>query len=137
MRKKQILGVLKAVTGLLTPNEESAEAFISLGLERLDVDWFKKAIPEWKKRDNGGDPKLYDPVPYLKNFFDYNKALAKGYLNSWWPYIEDIITDPMKLMLILERKPETIQYLNTEDGREYLKWVAQKVYDFLYDYTFE
>jgi len=137
--KKKILTALGVITGMMKPNEKTAEQFIELGLDRLNAEWFRIAIPAYTEAVNNGkieiNNKAYDPVPYLETFFNQNKSLAQMYIQQWWKYLEDIITDPQKLLLILLRKPDCRVYLNTKEGKEYVKWVASRVHDWLYDYA--
>jgi len=106
-------------------------SFLYLGLSKIDRRRFEEMIK------NMTDPKeiMFNHLSkYTKN--PVVSKMIKYYLMKYWKDIEGVITDANKVYKILvERRPDIKDLLDTRQGRIYLNYFVKRMYQVLYEYT--
>jgi hypothetical protein len=141
---------INLITAIFNPSESNVQAVVNILFPRLDpVELRKRVIaydrylndPRFQGKEKEEERKrlyLYcDPVPAL--FLEFNVTnygeTPRRVLASWWPYISEILLHPESKLYSIMAKDESIgQILGTKEGIAYLKFLAQRDYDFFYDY---
>lgn len=143
---KTISKGINLVSAIFDPSEENAEFFINMLFPKLDPQELAKRIVAYDKflNDKTLDDEsrrrmgIYcDPIPGLFTSFDITSygQTPRQVLASWWPYISKILLNPeTKLYPIMGRDANVASILGTKEGITYLRYLAQRDYDFFYDY---
>lgn len=132
------------ITAAFNPSDENAEILIGYLFPRIKAQELQKRIIMWDRylhrRITDQQKQEYyskcDPVPQLFIGFDIAKyGQARPVLAKWWPYISEILLHPgTQLYPILARDAQIRKLLETREGQEYLKFLAQRDYEFFYRY---
>lgn len=140
---------MKLATAVFNPSPENAEFFIDYLFPKMDAVELRKRVIAYDSFLN--DPKLdeetrrrlglyCDPIPSLFAGFDITKygKTAREVLASWWPYISEILLNPeTKLYPIMAKDLQVKGVLHTKEGIVYLRYLADRDYNFFYDYIKE
>ncbi len=145
---------LDLATGIVNPNDQTADTIIERLLPKLSYSDLSKAIIARDQYLN--NPNLtpeqrealfykFDPVSALFNEFDLNRYKSIHILlrkrgkrthKSWWDYISEYLRNPEKLYTVLSKNDKAIaDLLQTKEGLEYLKYLGNRDYDFFYRWT--
>ena len=141
---------ISLITAIFNPSEENVKHIINVLFPRLDPAELRKRViaydrylhdPRFQRPGKEEERKrlfLYcDPVPAL--FLEFNITnygeTPRNVLASWWPYISEILLHPeAKLYPIMARDAAIGNIIGTKEGLAYLRFLAQRDYDFFYDY---
>ena len=145
-KAKLLFHGLDIVTAIFNPSEQNADILIGYLFPKLDAGELQKHVIMWDKylhdehATEEQKQRWYaecDPVPHLFTGFDISKYgnQPRVILAKWWPYISDILLHPStRLYPILSRDAPVKKILSTIEGQEYLKFLAQRDYEFFYNY---
>jgi len=108
-------------------DEKNIQRWISNGLTSLTPEMLEKAILEWQ-----------DPLSlseYLNLEHPLVKPIAWYFIRTNWERIEPIFKDKMFLYDYISKDPQKKQLLDTNRGREWMTFVRNRCYTYLYKYA--
>ncbi|MHB8552801.1 MAG: hypothetical protein ACYDAO_04355 [Thermoplasmataceae archaeon] len=146
---------IDAITSAFSPNEKNVESMISFLLPQLKPQDLREAILKYEKfttdqtLNDAERISLYneiDPVATLFTHFKLNgykgirkiiKRRSKENGKRWWDYIALYLGSPEKLTVVMGADPRIKQLLQTREGMIYLKFLAERTYDFFYHWVWD
>lgn len=121
--KKEVINFADALRIATEPSDENLEILLSYFFVWFKPMWLRKAIKEW-----------IDPITIFERYTQGRyKKITKGILSLWWDgYLNDFLSSAPKLYNYLSRDPEIKKILDTEEGRKYLNYITERIYDWAY-----
>jgi len=108
-------------------DETSIQRWVSKGLTSLTPETLEKAIMEWQ------DPLLLSE--YLNLEHPVVKPFAWYFIRTNWKRIEPIFKDKLLLYNYISSDPQKKQMLDTDRGREYMTFIRNRCYLYIYKYA--
>ena len=108
-------------------DEKNIQRWISNGLMSLTPETLEKAIMDWQ------DPLLISDHLNLEH--PLVKPVAWYFIRTNWKRIEPIFKDKLLLYNYISNDSQKKQLLDTERGREYMTFIRNRCYCYIYKYA--
>jgi hypothetical protein len=128
MKKETIVGITDIIAEIMNINEETVPKWIAQGLVSLTPETLELAINEWQ------DPLMIAEYLNLENIIIKNLA-TRIILKPLWERVEFTLKDPWELYIQISRNQQKKKLLDTPRGRAWLSYVRERVYEYIFYYT--